>query len=114
MRCLTFSQYVSAKKQLIEHLSSERLITESYDVKKYIKLPLIDKDGVDLNFSCRPGTTIVIEWAYQEPNIYPEIRRMSVNESEYTYSNAPARLIRWLNSNATEHSGGKFIFQKDN
>lgn len=108
MKKLSFKEYLESKQQLLQAISESPIQTLSYDVVKYCKLVVGEKDDKQ-HIALKPKNQIVVEWKYLDVNSTPEpisIRfenTKDVNESEdYNTYWSGEKLKKWLSKNTTE------------
>lgn len=108
MKQLSFKEYLDSKQKLLAALQETPVQTITYDVTKYCKLVVGEKDNKEY-VNLKPSQKIIVEWRYDsvfEPPIPVSLRFEDVknidSENQFSTFWHGVRLKNWLSKNATE------------
>jgi len=110
---ISFSQYLDSKKQLLESIKRDPIITTSYTVVKYCKLPIASNDDANEKqyIELKPKHIIEVVWHYKN-----DLKDIDINEMqrqplkiklidqcvEFALQLKEQKLTKWLQTNTRE------------
>lgn len=109
MQKLSFKEYLESKQQLLKTLGERPIQSLSYNISKYCRLIVGEKDD-KIAVLLKPGQTIIVEWQYKnvediEPKPlsirFEDNKEIDPEEDFQTYWK-PKKLIKWLTKNSSE------------
>lgn len=106
---MSFKEYLESKKQLLKTIAECPIQSLSYDVTKYCRLMVGERDSKKA-IPLKPGQTLIIEWQYQNVEdsspVPTSIRFDDVKFvdplEEFSTPWKPQKLAKWLSKNAVE------------
>lgn len=97
---LSFKDYIDSKNKLKEALGNIPVTKNSYEVIKYLKIPIIE-NGEKIYLSLKPSDKLFVVWEYHDTtNMSPTPASILVNNEQYikpSWSNA--KIKKWFESN---------------
>lgn len=108
MQKLTFIEYLDSKEKLREAVLKTPQRTVTYTVRKYCKLIVGESKETKSQVALKPNQKICVEWLYTDvdnPSIvsmkFEGVKEIETEQQYETFWDG-AKLIKWLNRNATE------------
>lgn len=108
MRKLTFKEYIDSKKQLRAAIEKNPVITKTYKVNKYCKLPVVENNTRRM-LSLTPKTIMIVEWLYEDCDCEPtatsfrfeDLREVESLE-DFNSDWKPEKFNKWIQTNTVE------------
>lgn len=101
----SFSDFLIAKKELINCGEKTPTTSVSYVSKKYVKIPLLH-EGSEQQIPIKPKDLIKVLWEFDENGNVTNCKTITINLVEYCTNKTPEQIKGWLATNT--------ILTKDN
>lgn len=101
----SFSDFLTAKSELINYGEKDPTTCVNYVSKKYVKLPLL-QEGNEQQVPIKPKDLIKVLWGFDENGNVTECKTITINNVQYNTNKTVEKIKGWLATNT--------ILTKDN